>query len=292
MRTRNHYGLGNCYSGIQHAPCGADRETGAERERTVLRQARGGGAVLQLARAAKVFRLSGTCAGTANNSHLIPHSQEGCMYRCTATSIEGFVQQLAVAYVTHGYWFYVTGWIPEDKDPRKTDEKLVRQYGLNVSKWTRCRRKKAGLASVQYLRYERFFVLVATHGQHALFVNEPYFQDLRENPLEFAGYSIGCRRGWDGNHHASVRLSRGRWQTLRNSFAWLALRPDVEDVAAAFRTIPAAPYAPVRRQLLQLLGQVNRRRKAANLEMVPVSALRLRRSPVAPFREHESALAT
>jgi len=207
------------------------------------------------------------------------------MYRCSATSIEGFVQQLAVGYVAHGYWFYVSGWIPEDKNPRKTDEKLIRQYGLDVSKWIRCRRKKAGLANVQYLRYERFFVLLATHGQHSFFVSEPDFQDLREKPIEFAGYSVGCRRGPDARYHPSVRLSRGRWQTLRDHFAWLALRPDVEDVTAAFRTIRVAPYAPVRRQLLQLLRHVNRRRKAASLELVPVTALQFRRRPVAPFRE-------
>ena len=127
------------------------------------------------------------------------------MYRCVATSIEGFVQQLAVGYVTHGYWFYVSGWIPEGKDPLKTDAKLIERYGIDVSKWTRCRGKKAGLANVQYLRHGRFFVLLATHGQHPFFVQEPGFRDIREKPLEFAGYSIGCRRGLDGNYHASVR---------------------------------------------------------------------------------------
>ena len=106
------------------------------------------------------------------------------MYRCVATSIEGFVQQLAVGYVAHGYWFYVSGWIPEDKDPRKTDAKLIERYGVAVSKWTRCRNKKAGLASVQYLRHGRSFVLLATHGQHPFFVQEPGFRDIREKPVE------------------------------------------------------------------------------------------------------------
>ena len=59
------------------------------------------------------------------------------MYRYRATSIEGFVQQLAVSYVTHGYWFYVSGWIPQGKDPEKTDAKLIERYGIDVSKWTR-----------------------------------------------------------------------------------------------------------------------------------------------------------
>ena len=210
------------------------------------------------------------------------------MYRCVATSIEGFVQQLAVGYVTHGYWFYVSGWIPEGKDPCKTDAKLIERYGIDVSKWTRCRCKKAGAANVQYLRHGRFFVLLATHGQHPFFVQEPGFRDIREKPLEFAGYSIGCRRGLDGNYHASVRLSRWRVRAWQENLAQIALRPDVENVARALHALPAAPYAPVRRQLLQLLGQVNRRRKAASLEPIPVSALRLRRSPVAPFADNQA----
>ena len=37
-------------------------------------------------------------------------------YRCIASSPEGLVQQVAVSYLRHGYWWYVTGRIPEGKD--------------------------------------------------------------------------------------------------------------------------------------------------------------------------------
>ena len=50
-------------------------------------------------------------------------------YRCVATSVAGFVQQLAVAYVAHGYWFYVTGWIPQGKPPEAIDRKLIERKG-------------------------------------------------------------------------------------------------------------------------------------------------------------------
>ena len=65
-------------------------------------------------------------------------------YRWVAASSAGFVQQFAVCYVARGYWFYVTGRIPERKDPAKTDAKIISQCGLDVSKWTRARQKKAG----------------------------------------------------------------------------------------------------------------------------------------------------
>src|SRR5262249_52205923 len=69
------------------------------------------------------------------------------MYRCEAASVEGFVQQLAVSYLVHGYWYYVTGYIPEHKDPRAVDQKLLTRYGIGLSKWSRARRKQAGGAN-------------------------------------------------------------------------------------------------------------------------------------------------
>ena len=70
-------------------------------------------------------------------------------YRCVAVSVGAFVQQVAVGYVANGYYFYVAGKIPPGKDPAKTDAKIIAQYGIDVSKWTRTRRRKEGMASVQ-----------------------------------------------------------------------------------------------------------------------------------------------
>ena len=63
------------------------------------------------------------------------------MYYCEATSIEGFVQQLAVSYLKNGYWFYVTGFVPEGKNSETVDRKLIDRYEIDISKWTRARRK-------------------------------------------------------------------------------------------------------------------------------------------------------
>ena len=87
-------------------------------------------------------------------------------YQCEATSVIGFVQQLAVAYVGRGYVFYVTGEIPERKDPKCVDAKLIDKYGLSVGKATRARRKLAGFANIQYLRFGNSFIILATHGNH------------------------------------------------------------------------------------------------------------------------------
>ena len=83
------------------------------------------------------------------------------MYTCEAVSVEAFVQQVAVSYLGNGYWFYVSGYIPKSKDLWQVDEKLIERYEIDISKWTRCRRKKEGKANVQYIRFDRFFL---THG--------------------------------------------------------------------------------------------------------------------------------
>ena len=127
------------------------------------------------------------------------------MYRCVAQLVEGFVQQLAVAYVSRGYWFYVTGHVPDRKNPTLVDAKLIDRYGIRASKWQRARRKRAGVANLQYLRYDRFFVILATHGTQQFFQDEP-FRGIREDPIAFHGYSVGCGKGVDGRWHASVRI--------------------------------------------------------------------------------------
>ncbi len=120
-----------------------------------------------------------------------------CMeYRCEVTSPAGFVQQLASGYLPHGYWFYVSGCIPEHKDPRGVDDKLLAKYGIGISRQSRARRKLVGIANVHYLRHQRFFVLLATHGHHPFYDEEAEnIQDVRRVPIKFVGYSISVKKG-------------------------------------------------------------------------------------------------
>ncbi|MCG3126041.1 MAG: hypothetical protein CHACPFDD_00869 [Phycisphaerae bacterium] len=189
-------------------------------------------------------------------------------YRCVATSIEGFVQQLAVAYITHGYWFYVAGTIPEGKDPTAVDAKLIDRYGIGISKWARCRRKKRGLANMQYLRHEQFFVLLATRGQHEFFDRERVsIRDVRRVPIKFAGYSVGCRKGRDGRWHASVRLAADRYLELRDGLLEGAAGRKSSTFGESIKGIRFARFGPVRQQLLCL-------RRAVTLARLPVRPFR------------------
>lgn len=203
----------------------------------------------------------------------------GWEYRFETTSVEGFVQQLAVAYVARGYWFYVPGWIPERKDPRSTDEKLLERYGIARSRWSRVRRKRAGLANIHYIRHGRFFVLLATHGEHPFFEEEAgAIRDLRRRPVQFAGYSIAYRNG-----HASVRIALETYRMMKALFLDQALRRNKGELEAALEQLPFEPYAPIRSQMFGILRAVNRERKVAGLEPADWECLRLRRRVVRPF---------
>ena len=205
-------------------------------------------------------------------------------YRWEATSIEGFVQQLAVSYISHGYFFYVSGVVPGRKDPAAVDRKLLEKYGVVMSKWARARRKAAGLANVHYLRHGRFWVLVATRGQgHPFFEEEP-FLDVRERPIKFASYAVSARR-WEarGRYVAHVGIERGSYLELKAYLEGLAVHRSRAALEGLFRRLPFEPYAPVRRQLVTLLNRVNARRKAAGFELLELGCLRLRRRIVRPF---------
>lgn len=203
------------------------------------------------------------------------------MYRCEAVSIAGFIQQLAVCYIRHGYWFYVTGIVPAGKDPKATDDKLVALYDIDVTKWARAWRKALGQASMQYLRYNRFFILLATHGEHSFFEREAAsMRDCRRVPVKFFGYSISYRGG-----HPCVRVEQGEYLRVKAYFEDLATRRTSAQLGAELGAIGWIPYAPVRRQLFGVLRAVNGKRRAAGLGEVSHLWLNLERRIMAPFGE-------
>ena len=176
------------------------------------------------------------------------------------------------------------------KDPRDVDRKMVEKYDLDIREWTRARRKKAGRANLQYLRHGRFFVLVATPGEHLFFCEETgegrLFRDARRSSIKFAGYSISRRRSHDGSTwHTHMRIDRKTYGELKAYVVSLARQRTAENLGVVLRRVQFEPYAPIRRQLLNILRAMNRERKLRGFEPVPTSALRLRRRIVRPFGE-------
>ena len=213
-------------------------------------------------------------------------------YVCETTSVQGFVQLLACNLLPHGYWFYVTGKIPDEKDSRRVEAKLIRKYGTDLGRSARARRKQLGYANIRYVRHGRFFVLLATHGKHAFFEEETTsVRDIRRVPLRFSGYSISCRRGGrtregrpDGRWRSHVAIELRHFRQLQAYLLEQAARQSSQRVALEFYRLPFEPYAPVRRQMLRLLKSVNRARKRAAKEPLKLEVLPMRRRIVSPFK--------
>jgi hypothetical protein len=218
-------------------------------------------------------------------------------YRYEAISEKGFVQQLATNILTHGYFFYVQGHVREGKDPLEIDQKLLSKYGVEISRSQRARRKLAGLANVHYLRFDRHWILLATHGEHLFKIEEAKnIRDVREHPIQAGGYSLWVKRGNflkrspeddtstpDGKYRVRVLIAREEYRGLRAYFLAERWNWSVEKLFGELRAIPHEPYAPVRKQLLKLLFLINQRRKTAGYKKVPADAFRYRRDIVKVF---------
>lgn len=174
------------------------------------------------------------------------------------------------------------GWLDsQGKDPKDVDEKLIAKYGIAVSESPLARRKKAGHANLQYIRHERFFVILATKGDHRFFTEEGAGFPSEMPVIRSATAGVEEL----GTAYSHVEIDRRQLLDLK---AWLtehAGRATTEELAKAIYTLPVESYAPVRRQLLVLLRDVNRTRKSLGKAVLPIEILPLRRRVVRPFCE-------
>jgi hypothetical protein len=215
-------------------------------------------------------------------------------YKWETTTLEGFIQQLAVGYVARGYFFYVTGRVPRRLSAAEHDQRMLTKFDVARSKWSRYRRKlRFGpdgrpLANVQYLRYRDFWVLLATAGHHRFFTEhqgaddaqnqmQRQYRDVRETPITYGGYSVS----WRGR--ASIRISPQAYKDLKAYFLHLAVKESKTSLEREFGRAPFEPYGGVTRQMFAILRAVNRARRTAGLPLVPRASIRVKRQVVKPF---------
>ena len=231
-------------------------------------------------------------------------------YQWIATSKEGFVKYLVANVLPHGFRFYFAGEIKPKTDPDYFDRVMNEKFNYNMSRSERYRRKSAkgpdgtplGLANVHYLRYERFYVLIATYGGHPFFSHHmditrdqsgrvtekrKYYRDIHRDPLFFRGWSeqAGMEvcysiRTVSGGGYKAKRLwkdpgvpefdgkSRVRVRIARDAFT--TLQADFTQRAKSRRwsadgleaAVWGLPYLPYRPIREQLWGMVRRMNEA------------------------------
>lgn len=223
-------------------------------------------------------------------------------YRYVASSRVGFIQQVACSYVSNGYRFHVSGEVPARMEPEKLDEKLLSKYSIRKTDAQRYYAKSIGRANIQYIRFERDYLMLATKGEHIWNACEAgNIKDCsRGEPIQFFGYSIYwkdgryrpycCKRDREGpaekddKKRVRVQISRERFRELKAEFVTQATRRRAAWLATKLFYVPYEPYAPIRQQMLEIVHAINRKRKDAGMkDFIDVNAIRKRRAIVKPF---------
>lgn len=218
-------------------------------------------------------------------------------YKYEVTSLVGFLQRVATHLLPKGYYFFVQGTVPEGKDPAALDSKLLAKYDVAKSEGARRWRKSQGLGNVQYVRFRRSWILMATHGDHVIREGEgASLKDIRRAPIRMGHYAVYVKRGNylrkhsgdvqprpDGRWRVRVLIAREHYRELCAYFLSIACHRRVEALAEELYALPYEPYAPVRKQLLKLLRLINGKRQAAGYAKMPPTCLRFKRMIVRSF---------
>ena len=148
------------------------------------------------------------------------------------------------------------------------------------------------MANLQYIRHRDFFVILASEGEHIFKQREvSRLQDVRRKGIEHGGYLISFRNG-----HVQVRIDDETYRQLKAHHVGLALHRTKESLITEFYAAPFEPYSPIKRQIFNILREVNRVRKVAGFEQIPSSAIWLKRRILKPFAgvtvqmRHESSV--
>jgi len=278
-------------------------------------------------------------------------------YLCEATSMEGLIQQVALSYLRHGYWWYVTGIAPERKELTEIDHNILSKYDIRKDWRLIAHNKSRGLANLQYIRHGRFYIIMATKGFHEFKDREakrirdarqcpiliPRFapsptetpstkskkssnKKQRRKPPTFDGYAVSYRRGgylkktpdekfayreamehWkqqtlrgkrlpkpprgtlDPKWHSCVEIERNTRLRLHAYFMEIANRRTADNLAYEFANTGCLPYAPVKRQLVRIIKDVNKARVVAGCsEQIPYRVvLGLKRQQISPFKGND-----
>lgn len=169
-------------------------------------------------------------------------------------------QYLACNLMPRGYRYYSMRWLSEEADAIIVDANLSLAYGCHLSKVRMFRRRKAGLASVRYVRCGRLCILLATKGTSEFFSREEW-RDAVTDPMCVAGYSLRIDKD---TGKVSCRIHRKAQKRVRKDFLE-NVKQDVRWWEAKLRAFPFMAFAGVRDNLFHELRELNHARKLLRL---------------------------
>ncbi len=211
---------------------------------------------------------------------------------CEVRSLTALVKQIAVHTLRWGYWWYVSGIIPEHKDAKSIDGRLMDKYAANLSEASRYRRKQQGLANVRYYRLGRRFFLFTTLGVSPIWQAEaanlrcvrraPRDWEKRTGytgvfpyaPIQVGGYSISYKPGGltkkgktDPKWHSHVELDHKTYRDVKATFLEVATKRSASQLGMMFYELGFEPYKPLLRQLYAIHKRVNLKRRRSGIKV-------------------------
>ena len=85
-----------------------------------------------------------------------------------------------------------------------------------------------------------------------------------------------------------MRIEAIEYKRIKADILDLACRRANDNLGTEFLSLPFVPYAPVRQQILQVWRAVNRARRQAGYERIPIECVRWKRLIVKPFWDDAS----
>jgi hypothetical protein len=189
------------------------------------------------------------------------HFQEKSAMRCEAPTLGDFLYRIALGGFHFGYFRYALRTIPQGKDLGAIDRKLIALYGVTSCRTKRLRQRRAGFASIQYVRFGHTFILMATEGEHSEFSKVRSF-DVRRAPLHYRSYTVGYK-----GDRVSVRISKQVWKKVETYHLTYAIG-DKEKIEQKLLSLPYYRFPGVTAQIKKLSSAINQRRKQAGLNLI------------------------
>lgn len=182
-------------------------------------------------------------------------------YSYEVATLGHFLRRIAFDYLRYGYRRWALRHIPLDKDLKAIDTKLIGTYGITQCRTRRMRQRRRGFAVVQYVRFNRSFVLLATEGKHSTFERIRSY-DAKIVPLYINAYSIKVL-----HQGVSVQVRREVWRGVEIRLHRRALwsRTIVE---GEINALPFYRFPGVVTQIRGVVAAMNRRRRTAGLPKV------------------------
>jgi len=164
-------------------------------------------------------------------------------------SWQGLLQQL-VYLVGRGYIYWHVTYFPMNKQKKweQIDEKLIKKYGTDKSKWQRSRLKVKGMANFMYLRWKQIAVILHTNGDlpEDFSLNDP-FSDIRYRHLtlkisELTSFDIQyIQKSGYQDYTVTVRFSKEMYRGLKDELYEVSKIKDPNLMKKTFEKINGFP---------------------------------------------------